>query len=52
MVDVSKCSGEGCNIKVYCWRYTSVSGFNQSWIAPHYDNESESCDDFLDTRGE
>lgn len=48
MVDISKCSGEGCNVLNLCYRYTSESNkYRQSYIKPAY-SADESCEFFID----
>ena len=44
MIDISKCSGSGCNQKESCYRYIAKpKKFGQSWIAPPIVREGESC---------
>ena len=31
MVDISKCGGNDCPVKLECWRYTAPSGHWQAW---------------------
>jgi hypothetical protein len=32
MSDITKCSGEGCNVKKKCYRFTANSGYWQSYF--------------------
>lgn len=51
MVDISKCSGEGCNVPHLCYRYTAVvNKYRQSYILPAY-SADESCINFIDNEG-
>ena len=46
MSPLSKCSGEGCSRREYCYRVSALSsGENQSWIRPVKD-----CEHFIARR--
>ncbi len=52
MSDISKCSGEGCNVPHLCYRYTIIGNkYRQSYIKPAY-SADESCEFFIDNEGE
>ena len=45
MSDISKCKGEGCEIRIRCLRFTAKESEWQSWIYPV--NRGENCEFFL-----
>lgn len=45
MVDISKCSGEGCDKKETCWRYLAPSSSWQSFMNP----DPKDCDHYWHT---
>lgn len=46
-MDISKCTGKGCEMKEMCLRYTSAAGMWQSYFMNPPINDGE-CDEFWD----
>lgn len=51
MADITKCSGEGCDLKEKCYRFTAKDGFRQSYFAEPPIKNGE-CDMFWGDRQE
>lgn len=47
-MDITKCSGDKCQIKDHCKRFTTQQSDNQSWINPPFKLEGDkfSCELF------
>lgn len=50
MVDISKCSGEDCNIKEECYRYTCHRSCMQSFIGAQFDFNTGTCPKYMECR--
>ena len=48
MPDISKCSGDECKKKEYCYRYTSKADYMQSYFTNPPLKEDGSCDEYLE----
>jgi hypothetical protein len=52
MPDISMCTGEGCELRKWCYRYTAQpNGMYQSFMGFYADkNPNEPCDNFIPNR--
>lgn len=45
MADITKCTGEGCPIKLECYRYKAKDSDRQSYfVNPPYNHKQKGCD--------
>ena len=51
MVDVTKCTGEDCNLKNVCYRFRAKPGKLQSYFIEIPIQEDGSCDYFVSSDG-
>ena len=53
MADICKCSGQGCDKREFCYRFTAMtSKYNQSWFVDAPIKKDGTCDEFWEMKCE
>jgi len=50
MADISMCSGDGCQVKHTCYRFTAKPSEYQSYLIPPAPIENEGCEYYINNK--